>query len=101
LNKPITNAEIQPLENYKITKVPTTIFEVNKPKDLSDQCQNYEITKVPTIDIDLGNLSKKYIENVVKYSEPRSAGQGVRKRSSSMPRPPPPTFKPPPPPPLM
>jgi len=89
--------ESQPMENYKITRVPTTIFEIKCPSPKL-QSKNYEITRVPTTHIDMDSLSKNYCENIKKYSESKTEKVSIRKRSGSVPRPPPPSCKPPPPP---
>merc|ERR550517_1882695 len=86
------------VENYQITKVPTTSFELKKPQAVSSENEKkYSITKVPTSTVVLEKMTKTYAENVAKYSETK--GEIERKRSTSTPRPPPPSYKPPPPPP--
>jgi len=81
-------------DNYKITKIPTTVFEIKKP-----QARPEKDKKIPTSGIVLEQVAKTYAANVAKYSETLPSDRS-RKRSSSQPRPPPPSFKPPPPPPI-
>ena len=83
-----TNAEkdlvtTEEKSGYKISRVPTTNFEVKIPSKKKEKSSE-EITKV----------SLCYVENVSKYSETKP----TKKVSSSSGRPPPPSFKPPPPP---
>ena len=83
-----TNAEkdlvtTEEKSGYKISRVPTTNFEVKIPSKKKEKSSE-----------ELTNVSMCYVENVSKYSETKPS----KKVSSSSGRPPPPSFKPPPPP---
>ena len=86
------------VENYQITRIPTTSFQVRKPRAKTEEKEpKFSITEVPMSTVVLEQLARTYTENVVKYSE--TMPTDARNKTTNAPRPPPPTFKPPPPPP--
>ena len=78
---------------YKISKIPTTDFEIKLPIKKKD---NPTTPQMPRTGIEVKKATQSYVDNASKYSETKQTRTVLR--SPSLPRPPPPSFKPPPPP---